>query len=169
MVMEHHRYRKFVSVDPGSTTGLVSVNLLSGEYDEMREEEALAAGLENGDVIAEEVDTERFWLPDLADKVMEFGKAGRGTWTELPVVIEDFILRTRDSRRKTLDPIRVTSSMLAILWDRGWRGQVFYQQPADAKGIATNERLREWGLWLVGMAHGRDAMRHAVVFLRKTS
>jgi len=41
------------------------------------------------------------------------------------------------------------------------------QSPASGKGVVTDARLRNWGLWQVGQPHANDALRHLIVFLRK--
>lgn len=158
---------KFVVIDPGTTTGVILADLRKKKYGEMGSpSERLRVGMEEGDVQALEVDTRRWWESTLADTVEEFMRSGSGGWTSIPLVVEDFILRTQDKRKETLDPIRVTSSLVAVLIDRGWDGKLVLQQPSQAKSVVTDDRLRAWKLWIVGSSHKRDAMRHAVVFLR---
>lgn len=159
--------KRFVVVDPGTDTGVVFVDLSKARYRKMAGHHGLAAGMEAGDVVAEEYDTARWWEPGMVDDVERFMRSGSGGWTKVPLVVEDFILRTQDKRKTTLDPIRVTSALVAVLRDRGWRGKLVLQQPSDAKTTVTDERLRAWKLWIVGSAHKRDAMRHAVLYLRK--
>lgn len=44
----------------------------------------------------------------------------------------------------------------------------YLQQPAEAMATATNERLKDWGLYLANdQPHARDATRHAITLLRK--
>lgn len=170
---------KFVVVDPGTTTGVlyadlsgrwtVGVGVDGSEGDAGLGVALLREGLARGSVKVEEVETRRWWEPGLADRVekaMKKRSASGQRWQEVPLVIEDFLLRTQDKRKETLDPIRVTSVLIARLQERGWDGRVHYQQPSDMT-VATDKRLRHWKLWIKGMRHGRDAMRHAVVFLRK--
>lgn len=40
-----------------------------------------------------------------------------------------------------------------------------YQMAVQAKGFATDERLKEWDFWKEGMRHSRDAIRHGLYFL----
>lgn len=42
-----------------------------------------------------------------------------------------------------------------------------WQQPSDAKGVITDDRLKKMGLWIVGKPHARDAIRHLVIALRR--
>jgi hypothetical protein len=39
-------------------------------------------------------------------------------------------------------------------------GRPIFQTAGDAKHYATNQRLRDWGVWVVGSTHRRDAVRH---------
>lgn len=89
------------------------------------------------------------------------------------LVIESFELRQRSA---DLSPVGVTQGLLTLLAtgeiDPGAAGmtwpsirvdqQLRFQEPATAMTYATNERLREWGVYglTVGKEHGRDAMRH---------
>lgn len=44
-----------------------------------------------------------------------------------------------------------------------------YQMAVQAKGFVTDERLKEWGFWLPGMRHSRDAIRHGIYWLLVTN
>jgi hypothetical protein len=86
------------------------------------------------------------------------------------VVVEDFILRKMTSGRELLDPVRVASGFLAVLYDSFAPGfDVTWQQPSAAMTYATNNRLREWGLWIRGsdpaLEHQRDARRHFCLYV----
>ena len=82
------------------------------------------------------------------------------------LVFEDFVVNLGPgaaSRRELLDPVRVTSACDALCWTRSglrWAHPEL-QQPSD-KTFATNARLRDHGLWVVGSDHRRDAVRHLV-------
>lgn len=84
-------------------------------------------------------------------------------------LLEDFIIRREDKSRSFLSPVRITAGMDYGLFLRGY--QSFRQQPSEAKGTATDERLKSWGLYerSGGMNHARDADRHAITWLRKCS
>lgn len=41
-------------------------------------------------------------------------------------------------------------------------GQIVWQMPSEAKGYASDTRLRNWGAWIPGPDHKRDALRHAI-------
>lgn len=87
---------------------------------------------------------------------------------ETVVVIEDFILRTALKNRDVLSPVRITAKIDLLLEPSGRR--MYFQQPAMAKKTATDERLKDWGLYVAegGLEHARDAMRHAITFIRRT-
>jgi len=88
------------------------------------------------------------------------------------VVLEDFILRlpAGSSGRDGLAPVRVTAMFLAML-GRDWfdDGSVVFQSASDAKGVITDARLKNEGLWIRGQEHARDAMRHWLLYQRKQS
>lgn len=88
-------------------------------------------------------------------------------WPDSAIVIEDFILRQLRKDSDLLSPVRVTAALSYLIWKdrRVWHKQ----SPADAKNVATDDRLRRWGLYSSdgGLQHARDADRHAILFLRK--
>lgn len=87
------------------------------------------------------------------------------SWPHAAIVREDFILRTLNKSRDTLSPVRLGFAIDHLLWERG--RAVFTQQPSMAKGTATDDRLKAWGLYRPGMEHARDATRHAITFARR--
>lgn len=86
------------------------------------------------------------------------------------VAIEDFVIRRVDSSRDFLSPVRITAGILQFLYE-GYihPDNVVFQSPSDAKGVCTDERLDKWGFPIKNQKerHGRDATRHAILFLRK--
>lgn len=40
-----------------------------------------------------------------------------------------------------------------------------YQMAMQAKGFATDAKLKSWGFWQTGMRHSRDAIRHGIYWL----
>lgn len=94
------------------------------------------------------------------------------------IVVEDFVLRRRQQGGATgnLTSIWVAAAAVAMHlnvapWDGApmlaERANVEWQQASQAKGFATNERLKMWGLWEVGSEHKRDAWRHWAVKVNK--
>ena len=84
--------------------------------------------------------------------------APSATWRS--VGCEDFILRKQNAGREALSPVR----MAARLHERFF-GRWMMVSPSSAKSVVTDERLKEWGLWL-GNAHERDSLRVAIVAAR---
>ncbi len=39
------------------------------------------------------------------------------------------------------------------------------QSAGDAKGFATDRKLKAWDMWIEGQRHSRDAIRHGIYFL----
>lgn len=57
-------------------------------------------------------------------------------------------------------------------WKRHKRGvahmpPVVLQMAGQAKSYATNPRMKEWGIWVVGREHERSAWAHIAYFLKK--
>jgi hypothetical protein len=89
-------------------------------------------------------------------------------WPGSALVIEDFLLRKRTMDRELLSPVRLTAILEWEVENLDLHMHLVRQQPSQAKGVATDERLRQWGLYkrAGGMQHARDADRHAITFLR---
>jgi hypothetical protein len=86
------------------------------------------------------------------------------------VVIEDFVLypgKEHYAGREGLAPVRITAYLEAILYERGWEGNVKKYMASDSKRVVKDDRLRQLGLWVEGMQHARDAWRQVVLFCRK--
>ena len=95
-------------------------------------------------------------------------------WHNTPVVLERFILRKFLKSEELLSPVRV-SACVEYLAARGGYGRrkryaprpYVYQNVDAAKRTATDDRLKDWGLYLAdGQQHARDATRHAITLLR---
>lgn len=101
------------------------------------------------------------------------------------LVIEDWRARLpmRSASRVVLSPVRIASLVIGMLLAskamRGLENQtkglirvgdldVLYQAPVDAKSYASDERLKDWGLWVKGSDHARDANRHMALVIAKT-
>ncbi|AKJ72389.1 hypothetical protein AU099_gp46 [Gordonia phage GTE8] len=83
------------------------------------------------------------------------------------VVVEDFILRTQSKKRDAISPVRLISSLDTLLWMERIAPEAAKQQPSEAETTITDERLKQWGFWVSGSRHARDADRHALLFIRK--
>jgi hypothetical protein len=81
------------------------------------------------------------------------------------VVVEDFTLRKFTRDRELLSPVRIAAKL-----DYGMyleRREIAWQQPSLAMSTLTDERLKGIGLWDRLSAHQRDAIRHALTYLRR--
>lgn len=109
-------------------------------------------------------------------------KAARLLLTEVEIfnphviVVEDFVLypgRQHSSNKDGISPATVWNAVeMKLMLDEDFPAAgiapiVVRQMASEAKGIIIDRRLRDWGLWLPGMKHSRDAMRHLLVYLRK--
>jgi hypothetical protein len=153
-----------VAVDPGGTTGICAVRI---------EAQTLTAG--------------EFWAHEFYSSI-EF--LAYDQWPELaapeavmntvlsitasydgrfPLIIEDFSLRRMSRDRDLLSPVRVGERIAERLAGSPLADGIYLvmQTPSEALGTVTDDRLRRWGLYRRGQPHARDALRHAVHFLRK--
>lgn len=145
-----------VAIDPGGTTGwaVLMVHpeaLTDPDTSILGNIEHFASGQVGGD--------ERHQVKELLELL--------DVWPEAAVCIEDFVLRKMLRDRALLSPVRITAVLDYAMWRAGRR--TFKQAPSEAKGIATDDRLRSWGLYIRegGEEHARDATRHAITFLRR--
>ena len=90
-------------------------------------------------------------------------------WPGCSVLMEDFILRMFSMGRELLAPVRLNAMFAYALRTELGMEVTHRQQPSEAKTIATDIRLKEWGLYERegGLEHARDADRHAIVWMRK--
>lgn len=96
-------------------------------------------------------------------------------WPGCALVLESFTLRKFTKGAELLAPVRVISKMELIVHMRlcgvDHSPHMWYQEPSLAKRTATDDRLKDWGLYQRegGEGHARDADRHAITFLRRAS
>lgn len=97
-----------------------------------------------------------------------------------PLVAEQFILRTFRMDEALLSPVRVTAKLGRAVRRLGIEGKagrevrrrLILQQPSIALGMITDERLKAMQRGrlfnpTIGKPHARDAVRHALSFLRR--
>ena len=111
---------------------------------------------------------------EMADAMVELVKAWPG---RSPLVVEDFILRVYRRDRTLLSPVRITARFEHAVRYTGFAErqrsgpgrQIILQGPSMAMSVATDERLKTWGFYnaTAGQPHARDAVRHAITFLRR--
>lgn len=96
-----------------------------------------------------------------------------GRWPGAALVIEDFILRKKSMDRELLSAVRLTAALEMMVEEGDLQMTMHRQAPSTAKTVATDERLKKWGLYnrAGGQQHARDGDRHSITFLRtaKTS
>lgn len=159
--------RYILAVDPGVSTGTVLLGLAPGWVSSDGSWEALKFY-----TVAYQWQTfGKLGEPSLGegDQIRELRALIR-MWPDAMVVMEDFQLRTKSRDREARTPERILAALntSARLTAKEYPG-FSLQQPADAKRVATDERLVRAGLWVPGAdnVHNRDAARHAALAARK--
>lgn len=91
------------------------------------------------------------------------------SWSGAALVIEDFLLRKKVMDRELLSPVRLCAALELAVEYEGLGMTLHRQSPSEAKTMATDDRLKAWGLYARagGQQHARDADRHSITFLRK--
>jgi hypothetical protein len=81
-------------------------------------------------------------------------------WPSARLVTERFRVRKIQA---LLDPAEINA---VLRW--AVRPRYFVEQNPDmAMSTVTDERQKAWGLWIPGKEHARDAVKHAVTFLKR--
>jgi hypothetical protein len=134
-----------VALDPGETTGAACFSTTKDQAEMVYSDQLKTWPLEDGIVAL----TKAFGMlkPDLvvfeSYQVYEW-KTEDHTWSQIPTVQVIGMIKT-----------------LCII-----NNIPFKTQTAQiAKGFCNDEKLKEWGYWLQGLRHARDAIRHATYFL----
>lgn len=152
-----------VWADPGVTTGWAVVRVpISG---------LLARG-QVGSISSMWWKVGAFRAGDTSRSVSSYLALCRAAWEragEEDIVVlgcEGFRLRMLTTDEALLEPVR----FLAVLRDRlvaaGGAVGVEVQYPGE-RSVITDAMLRLWDLWVSGPDHPRDALKHALVFLRR--
>lgn len=78
------------------------------------------------------------------------------------LVCEDFVPR---GQALTWQPasLHIIGYLMGEADFYGWEFRL--QTPAQAKGFATNEKLKRAAWWVPGQDHARDALRHLLTYL----
>jgi len=133
-----------VAVDPGETTGI--------------------AHFRDGVLIqAEQLQTKD--APSGAYLVWDWAVECNVRW----LVVEEYRVyawKSKDHSWSTMHTSRLIGGIdtLAYPWIRSGKVSSYKQSAQTAKTFCTDERLEEWGLWIPGKQHARDAIRHACYF-----
>lgn len=151
-----------MAVDPGGTTGVAA------GYIDLRR--TLKATLLEGLTRRASIEVKGEWRDQarqLADLMWQFkykANAENGlSLDRIHYVFEDFVLRM-PARTTNLTSIWVAA---AATFAGAHGGEVTWQQAGAAKALASDDRLRLWGLWERGSAHKRDAWRHFALYAGK--
>ena len=135
-----------MALDPGSTSGAAVV--------QMRQSGARV--LETWEEVAHSVEEEVAVVQRLCDIAHLKGCTH--------VVIEDFVLVPGAALKKVaLVPVRLLAMMQFALDDI----PIYTQTASQAKGVITDARLKDVGLYKGRSPHERDALRHALLFVRR--
>jgi hypothetical protein len=78
---------------------------------------------------------------------------------------ENFTLRMLSMEWELLEPVRWLAVMRDRLRDSGMVLEI--QEPSDALRTITDQRLMAWAMYNSTAPHGRAAMSHALLFLRR--
>lgn len=112
-----------------------------------------------------------------ADQMLELVSC----WPGAAVVCESFQIRQFNQSQAFLSPVRLRAVLEWGIW-KGYDAAgsddvgivhpsrpLFTQTPEQAKSTATDDRLKQWGLYVRkgGLEHARDADRHSITFLRR--
>ena len=127
-----------LAIDPGETTGY--------------------AIYKNGKIICEEIQVGLHNLKQIWDLIDS---------CKLDVVVcEDYIIYGSKAKmhawNKLVTPqiigaIRLSCELLKV--------PLYMQMASTAKGFCNDTKLKEWGFWIKGHDHSRDAIRHVIYFL----
>jgi hypothetical protein len=147
-----------LAVDPGKTTGLVISLLTAQKLVAHPAHLAVAQGMRKGRVSMHEINGTEREMAELIVDLLYHHKIRT-------LVMESFQLRQFNKDPNLLSPVRIRARVEALIPSAGWSGSVVFQPPG-VKAVITDERLREWGLWVRGMEHARDATRHLVAYYR---
>lgn len=158
------------SNDPGRTTGcLLATITLEGTVKEIFERDPPGVfQIDCNDQRVEPQYAEHRGSKEIAEEWLE----ATAEWTldGIPTtnqffIYEDFVLNRKPGSydRAGLSPVRVMSLVQGMLIK--YRPQYVPQQPSLAKQRWTNDRLRTAGLWTPRLEHGRDATRHAALWV----
>lgn len=162
------------TLDPGRTSGITaSTPLLEGSVQEIFDRDPIFVDeVDCDDIDVEPYAAEFDGAQVIVDTYLQFEfncHVEKGIpKTRIFFVYEDFILyggKGHSSDRSGLAAVRVASLVQGRLMDK----KILWvpQSASDAKSTVTNERLKRWDLWTRGMEHGRDATRHAGLWVRR--
>jgi hypothetical protein len=153
------------TVDPGGTTGVV------GGYVELRptmRQTMQTLSMAGSTEVHGSWDQQALEIAELWERFHDKAVATIGLPEEnVHMAIEDFVLRRRQAGGATGNLTSCWVAAATVARCNLPSDYVVWQQPSEAKGFATNERLRMWGCYEVGSEHRRDAWRHFCSLVNK--
>jgi hypothetical protein len=152
-----------LAIDPGGTTG-VAAAYCTPAYG--RKETIESMELSKSLEVSGTWDEQALQLAKIIERFVFTANVEQALPMEnIHIAWEDFILRRRQEGGATgnLTSIWVMAATMGRVAELLADIDVKYQQPSQAKSLATNERIKRWGLWVVGSEHERDAWRHWVL------
>lgn len=179
------RWVSVLAFDPGVTTGWVEATVWVDGDASMKEICDRRIGVRWGEFGW--VDDHARTAREIVYHIREFAKRASLLGGERYVVMEDFILHSMGSTGVDgIAPARIgwyVKGMLAgIMYDRMREGTldeglwgaegpaeqiVWYLPGARGSVVDSDRRLREWGLWVPGKPHARDAWKMWALHVRK--
>lgn len=138
---------RLITFDPGETTG----------YSIWDNSKLVECGQLNTFQVRASVNTMRYWLDQKFENIPK---------DQRYVVIEEYRVYAHKAEGHAQDNMhtsRFIGSLETLLTLRGIKYEM--RGAGLAKGFATDEKLKDWGMWQRGERHARDAIRHGVYFL----
>lgn len=151
------RVCRLLGVDPGQTTGLFAVDVVSAP---------VGGWYPDGHPIATSCDMTAAQLPpeEVAAFVTRWLQRNADSTTPVLIVIERYVITTRTARLSQQPAaLEVTGVVKHLAREAGVR--VVEQLKSNAARLASDNRLRQVGWHRPGRRHENDAARHALVAL----
>lgn len=143
-----------IALDPGGTTGwaVLSVDAEAFDYGDGTDLVKMIRHRDSGQ-----------FSGDFGEQANEIGDLYEA-WPQACIVLEHF-----QPRQAYYDMSAIQMENIAeyIAWVDGREAAVFKQLPSLAMTTVTDDRLKRWKLYKPGEVHGRDALRHAITFMRR--
>lgn len=142
-----------IALDPGGTTGWA---VFSVHPDAMTGDPDIQVFGEYGNVIWWKAGQFTGKQDDQIDEIVDLVRA----WPYARLVTEDFNIRQQNV---LLDPAEINAAVRWATRPRYW----VKQHASLAMSTVTDQRQKDWGYWIPGKEHARDAVKHAITFLKR--
>lgn len=143
-----------IALDPGGTTGwaILSVNVEAFTFNDGTSLIKYIRHKDSGQFYGEP--------NEQADEIGDLFEA----WPTAAICLEHFEPR---QAHYEVSAIQVETIAEYIAWVDSRDSTLFKQLPSLALSTITDDRLKRWKLYKAGEPHGRDAFRHALMFMRR--